>query len=130
MTKKDFTNEVPKRLNDLSDIELIEELEKGSYGSGDVYESLIEAILNKRLKIVIQDLTKNVQRGNEATTKYNRALIILSFMMFFVSVMQVTFAVYGLSGTPIHRVGLITAFIVLVIVVPTMRTVVKDVHNW
>lgn len=88
MVKKEFTKGVQKGLNNLSDIELIEELDGSTYGSGEVYREIIRAILDKRLKTSIHDLKKVTQKSNEKTEKYNKLLFkltiviaILSFLM-------------------------------------------------
>jgi len=78
MVKKEFTRQLLKNLNDLSDVELIEELDAGTMGSGEYYQNVIKGLLDKRLKIAIQDLTENVKRGNETTAKYNKWLVRLT----------------------------------------------------
>ena len=82
MVKKEFTNETLKKLNDLSDVELIEELEKPTYGSGEFYNNLIKAILDKRLKTAIQDLDKNTQR-------YSKTLIFLTIILGILATIQI-----------------------------------------
>ena len=81
MVKKEFRNQTLRRLNNLSDIELIEELEKSTYGSGEFYNNLIKALLDKGLKIAVQDLTKNIKNGNEITKKYNKRLVGLTIVI-------------------------------------------------
>ena len=96
MVKKEFTKEIQKRLNNLSDIELIEELDGQAYGSGEVYREIIRAILDKRLKRSIQDLKEVIQKGNRITEKYSKSLLkltvviaILTFLMLVGLVVQI-----------------------------------------
>jgi len=81
MVKKEFTKEVQKRLDNLSDVELIEELDGTTYGAGEVYRDIIRALLDKRLKITIQDLTKNVKKFNKKSSCYTKILIWLTAIM-------------------------------------------------
>ncbi|MDD5015239.1 MAG: hypothetical protein PHW73_09125 [Atribacterota bacterium] len=101
MVKKEFTNELLKRLNDLSDIELIEELDRPTQGgSGSYYNNLIKAILDKRLKTAVQDLTENVKKGNKvtkragaATSTFSKILILIGLVQFIVIVFQFIYSV-------------------------------------
>ena len=89
MVKKEFTNGILKRLNDLSDIELIEELDRGTFGSGEAYNNLIKALLDKRLKTAIQDLNRN-------TMRYSRRLIDLTILLFFLALIQTLISIMAI----------------------------------
>ena len=73
--KKNFTDKDILALDAKSDVELIEEL---NTNLNIVTRQIVEALLNRRLKRVIQDLTDSVKAGNKSTSKYSMALIRLT----------------------------------------------------
>lgn len=77
MAKKEFTNERLKKLNDLSDVELIEEL----WAASDPKKELIKALLDRRLKIVINDLKETTKINNQTTKNHNLILIWLTVVI-------------------------------------------------
>lgn len=107
MEEKEFKNHTLKKLNNLSDIELIEELDKATYGGGDVYRDLIKAILDKRLKITIQDLDRN-------TRNYSGRLIGLTVLLFFVALIQVFVSVMAIPAAWFIRISI---FLVVVCII-------------
>lgn len=76
MTKKEFTDRRPKEYNEKSDVELIELLDTGTLM--DWQRDSIKALLDKRTKIAIHDLTSIIKRNNEVTDKYNNKLVLLT----------------------------------------------------
>ncbi len=76
MSKKEFTEERPKRLDDLSDIELIEHLDKGTGTTAE--REVTQALLDRRLKIVLNDLKEATKKNIQATEKYNDQLVSLT----------------------------------------------------
>ena len=89
MVKKIFTKSLQQKLNNLSDIELIEDIDNDSAAvSGEAHRTIIRAILDKRLKKSIHNLTEVIQNSNKKTTKQTNWLIgltiviaILTFLM-------------------------------------------------
>ena len=73
--KKNFTDKDILALDAKSDVELIESL---NTTINPVVRQIVEALLNRRLKRVIQDLTDNVKAGNKSTSKYSKVLIWLT----------------------------------------------------
>lgn len=76
MTKKEFTGGRVKNFNEMSDVELIEELDKGIHSPAAI--NTIKAILDKRTKKSIQHLTEVIQKSGEITEKYNGIMINLA----------------------------------------------------
>ncbi len=83
MVKKDFTEERPKQLNNMSDVDLIERLDKGTISPAEI--NVIKAILDKRNKKSIQYLTEVIQKSSEKTEKYNKALVTLTRVIAFLT---------------------------------------------
>ena len=81
MVKKEFTRQLQKRLNDLSDVELIEELDGQTLGTGETYQNIVKAFLDRSLKITIQDLTEVIQKNNTKTKIHNKILIWLTIVI-------------------------------------------------
>ena len=92
MVKKQFTKPLQRKLNDLSDVELIEEMDNGIIGSGEVYRDVIKAILDKRLKKAIQSLDKN-------TARYSKVLIWLTSLLFVIAYIQTIVLLKTVSGS-------------------------------
>lgn len=76
MVKKEFTEEIPKTYDDMSDVNLIEELSKGTLTEGR--RDTIKAILDKGTKKTILHLTEVTQKNSEVTEKHNVELIRLT----------------------------------------------------
>lgn len=76
MVKKEFTEPRSGSYNEMSDVELIEELDKGIYSPAEI--NVINAILGKRTKKSIQDLKEVVQKNSVISEKYNNILIDLT----------------------------------------------------
>lgn len=74
--KKEFTDLTAKNFNEQSDVELIEELNKGTYTIAKM--NVIMSILNMRSKKVNQYLTSLIQKANRLTGTQNWMMIILT----------------------------------------------------
>lgn len=92
--KKEFTAPRPKKLDELSDIELIEVLDRGTSTNAEI--NTINAILNKRMKRTIQFLTEVFQKNADITEVYNKKLVnltiaiaILTFLMLIGLIIQI-----------------------------------------
>lgn len=76
MVKKDFTVERPKRYDNMSDIDLIEQLNQGTLNSTEI--NVINAILNKRSKRIVQYLTEVTKKSNKIQGIQNWFMIALT----------------------------------------------------
>lgn len=76
MTKKEFTGGRAENFNQMSDVELIEELDKGIHSPAAI--NTIKAILDKRIKRSIQHLIEVIQKSGEVTKEYNGIMINLA----------------------------------------------------
>lgn len=79
MTKKVFTLEPSKSLNDLSDVELIELMAKATFS--DARMNTIKAILDYRLKIVLNDLKEATKVSIKSTDRQNKYLLALTLII-------------------------------------------------
>lgn len=80
MVKKEFTQPFAKAFNERSDVELIEDL--GGVTLGNHERDVIKAILDKRMKIVMQD-------SSRISEKYSRRLIWLTWAIATLTVLLV-----------------------------------------
>ncbi|MFA5134997.1 MAG: hypothetical protein WC505_04405 [Patescibacteria group bacterium] len=89
--KKEYLSKLAKDLNERSDTELIDIIAETPSSE---YVNRIEAtkaILDKRLKIVLQYLTELIKKNNESTEKYNKTLSKLTtWILIFTVVMTLT----------------------------------------
>jgi len=76
MVKKDFTVERPKRYDNMSDIDLIEQLNQGTLNSTEI--NVINAILYKRSKRIVQYLTEVTKKSNKIQGIQNWFMIALT----------------------------------------------------
>ena len=90
--KKEFTETRPKEFNEKSDIELIEELDKGTYTDTEI--NVIKAILDKRMKRSIQNLTDVTKISSEKTEKYSQKLISLTWILAILTIFLVMIAAF------------------------------------
>lgn len=74
--KKEFTDLTAKNFNEQSDVELVEELNKGTYTVAKM--NVIMSILNMRSKKVNQYLTELTQKANRLVGTQNWVMIILT----------------------------------------------------
>lgn len=79
MVKKIFTEERPKNLGNMSDIELIERLDKGTLGQPEI--NTINAILDKRSKKINQQLVEVTQKSNKISGIQNWIMIGLTVVI-------------------------------------------------
>lgn len=88
--KKEYLSDLAKELNKKSDTELVDLIAETPSSE---YVNRIEAskaILDKRLKIVLQYLTEIIKKNNESTVKYNEILRKLTtWILIFTVVMTV-----------------------------------------
>lgn len=116
MAKKEFITEKFKRLDELSDVELIEKLEGRIGPVGDMNRDIIKAILDKRLKISIQDLIRKIETLNKTTSFYSLILIILTLNL-------INIGLLTLSASPVANlleakiIGISTAAISIIVLI-------------
>jgi hypothetical protein len=76
MVKKEFTDETLRNWDNLSDVELIELLAKGTHSTGRL--SSIEALLDRRLKRSINHLKEITEKSIVAQDQYSNKLVRLT----------------------------------------------------
>jgi len=79
MVKKEFTEIEPRAFNEKSDVELIEDLNKGTYSPAKM--NVIMSILGLRSKKVNQYLTELVKKSNRITGMQNWIMILLTMVI-------------------------------------------------
>jgi hypothetical protein len=85
--KKEFTAPRPLGFDKLSDIELIEVLDRGTSTPSEI--DVIKAILDKRTKITIQDLKNAIVSLNNKSSRYSMILIILTVVLAILAAIQI-----------------------------------------
>ena len=97
--KKEFISKRAKEYNEKSDTELIDLI---ANEPSAVVQETAKAILDKRLKKVIQFLTEVIQENNQTTGRYNKWIIgltisiaILTFLMLIGLIIQIWLLLYS-----------------------------------
>ena len=86
MTRKVFTEERPMRLDNLSDVELIEHINKCTLTPAE--RDVTQSLLDRRLKVVLNDLKEATKKNIQATDKYNRQLISLTRILVWLTLLM------------------------------------------
>lgn len=115
MGRLDFSNETAQKLDELRDEALIEQFDTNTYGSGPAYDNLVNAILDKRLKQAIIELTKHVKRGNRSASRLNQAVLAVTFLMVFISFLQLSVAIISIKNTGIGWAAVLLITVVIFI---------------
>jgi len=87
MSKKEFTDASLMELDNLSDIELIELMNKGILGINGI--EVVKSLLDRRLKRSLHDLTETTKKNTRAQDKYNKILIGLTIVLVILTVIMV-----------------------------------------
>ena len=77
--KKEFTNKIAKEYSEKSDVELVELLEKGTLTPAK--QDTIKAILDMRLKKVINHLKDVTEKSANTSSNHNKVLIALTLVL-------------------------------------------------
>lgn len=106
MDKEEFTKPLQQKLNNLSDAKLIEEMDNGTCGAGEVYREVIKAILDVRAKEATEKLNKSIEKLDKNTARYSKVLIWLTLLLFIIAFIQVIILFKTVSSSDWVGVGL------------------------